>query len=241
MELYFFFFAAVFTGSVIQGAFSFGYAMFLMALLPYMMPVKTAVVLSAISSFFISGTVCWQFRKRIDFRAILIPLLTALAFIPPGVYLLSIANDWFFRKILGIIIASLSILFMSAARRKICIQPSLINKLICGAASGILAGMFGVGGPPLVFYLLAAIEDNIAYKASLEFAFIMLGVGMLFSHGLLGNITPHLAVYILLSGLATIGGTLLGLMLFQRLDRERLQRFVYLMMMILGALLIFKN
>ncbi|MGD8401714.1 MAG: sulfite exporter TauE/SafE family protein [Bacillota bacterium] len=240
MELYLLFFITVFAGSVIQGAVSFGYAMFLMALLPYLMPVKTAVVLSAISSFFISGTVCWRFRKRIDFRAILIPLLTALAFIPPGVYLLSVANDRIFRKILGIIIATLSILFMSAARRKIRIQPTLINKLICGAASGILAGMFGVGGPPLVFYLLAAIEDNIAYKASLEVAFVTLGVGMVFSHGLLGNFAPHLAVYIGLSGLATIGGTLLGLKLFQRLDRERLQRFVYFMMLILGALLILK-
>ena len=57
MELYLLFFAIVFAGSVIQGTVSFGYAMFLMSLLPYMMPVKTAVVLSAISSFFISGTV----------------------------------------------------------------------------------------------------------------------------------------------------------------------------------------
>jgi uncharacterized membrane protein YfcA len=240
MELYFLFFATVFAGSVIQGAVSFGYAMFLMALLPYLMPVKTAVVLSAISSFFISGTVCWQFRKRIDFRAIMIPLFTALVFIPPGVYLLSISNDQIFRKILGIIIVTLSILFLSAGKRKIGIKPTLINQLICGATSGILAGMFGVGGPPLVFYFLAAIEDNIDYKASLEFAFIILGVGMLFSHGLLGNIAPDLAVYIGLSGLATIGGTLLGLKLFQRLNRDRLKQFVTLMMLILGALLIIK-
>lgn len=241
MELYFFFFAAVFTGSVIQGAFSFGYAMFMMAVLPYLIPVKTAVILSALSSFFISGTVCWKFRKQIDFRTILIPLFTAVACILPGAYLLNITNDRILRKALGMTIVLFSMVFLFAARHQFRMKPTLVNQLLFGVTSGVLAGMFGVGGPPLVFYLLTVIQDNITYKATLELAFITLSAGILLSQGLLGNVTPHLIIYIGLGCLAAIGGTLLGLNFFKRLNRDRLKRWIYFMMMILGALLIFKN
>ena len=211
-----------------------------MALLPYIMPVKTAAVLSAISIFFISGTVCWKYRKSINYRVIIIPLFAALAFIHPGVYLLSIVNDQFFRKMLGLVIFLLTLLFLFIDKREIRIKPSLRNGFFAGATSGFLTGMFGVGGPPVVFYLLTAIEDNIAFKASLEFVFIIQGAAMLVSHGLSGNIEPNLTVYIVLSCLATVGGTLLGLKFFQNFDRNRLKQFVYCIMLILGILLIMK-
>jgi uncharacterized membrane protein YfcA len=240
MDRYLLFFIITFAGSVIQGALSFGYAIFLMAVLPFILPIKTASVLTAISGVFISGTVCWRFRKSINFRAIVIPLIVALIFIPPGVYLLKVLSEVILKKILGLFIILFSLSFVAFANRKTCFKSTLTIQFITGGVSGLLTGLFNVGGPPMVFFLLATIEDNIVYKASLEFVFIALSVVTIISHGLFGNIQSNLAMYIIISFAATISGTFLGLYFFKKLDRYQLNRFVYLMMLILGALLILK-
>jgi uncharacterized membrane protein YfcA len=238
MKTYLLYFIICFIGSMVQGAVSFGYAIVVMSLLPLLMPVKTASVLTVISSLVIGGTVCWKWRESIDYRAIKIPLIVALAFIPLGVYLLSVLNDPVLKKILGAVIMLLSLLSLAVVNREIRFRPDFITQFIVGAFSGLLDGLFNVGGPPMVFFLLAQIKDNITYKASLEFAFIILMTVTFLSHLLMGNLKAGLTLYIILSCLAAVSGTFLGLKLFRKLKREQLRKLVYVMMLVLGMVLI---
>jgi uncharacterized membrane protein YfcA len=241
MKTYLLYFGICFIGSMVQGAVSFGYAIVVMALLPLLMPVKIASVLTVINSLVIGGTVCWKWRKSIDFRAIRIPLLIGLAFIPVGVVLLSVLHDPVLKKMLGAVIIVLALASLVAARRELPFRPTFHTQFAVGAVSGLLDGLFNVGGPPMVFYLLAQIKENVAYKASLEFVFIILMAATFLSHLFMGNITSGLIPHIVLGCLAVIGGTFMGLTLFQKLKRYQLKKLVYGMMMILGMLLMGKG
>ncbi len=238
MERYVLIFILCFAGSLIQGSLSFGYGIFVMSVLSLILPLKTTSVLVAISSLFISFTVCCKLRGKINYKAIWLPLAAGLLFIPIGVYILGICNENALKKILGASIILMAVFFLTTVGKTVPIKTNIKNQLLAGMTSGIFNGLFNMGGPPLVFYLAHTIEDSLSYKASLEFIFIVSGVIVLISHGICGNFTAEIIPYVILSFFATIIGSILGLKIFARLDKKILTSTIDWLMLGLGVILI---
>lgn len=227
-------------GSVIQGVIGFGFAMFVMAFLPLLMPLKLASAITSLYVLFIGSMMSYNLRKNIDFKMVIVPIITSFIFIPAGVYLLLICRENILTKILGGLIVLLAIFLFINGRRKINIKPSLKNGIAVGTISGIMSGMFNVGGPPLVLYYLHAAKDNLSYKASLEFTFAVNTTFVFLSHIFYGNVSGNMLELALIGFVATVSGSFLGLKVFRKLDAVILTWSVYVMMFIMGFVLLLK-
>lgn len=210
METYLLVFVICFVGSVIQGSASFGFSLFVMSLLPMFMPLKSAAVLSS------------------------------LLIMPLGVYLLTVCNENLLKKVLGLIIILLSIMFLKSPAQKLSIRDSRINGITFGAVSGLLSGMFNIGGPPLVIYYLNTVKEKMEYKAALEFSFMIAGGVTVILHKAYGNIEPGVMKYATVCIAAIISGTVLGMKVFIRLPQDVLKKSVYILMAVLGTILLIR-
>jgi uncharacterized protein len=233
-------FIICFIGSFIQGAVSFGSAMFFMALMPFVIPLKTASVITSICGLFFGGIAFIRYRKYIDYKIVTVPIVIGFIFVPLGVYLLYICREDVLKKVIGVIIVSLAIIFLSNFGSLIKIKGCLKNQIITGASSGFLSGLTNMGGPPMVFYYLNIIKDNLIYKANIEFIFGMFAIFSTTSHILNYNFDGDIVRYIIITFFAAVSGNLLGLKIYHLLNMQLLSKFVYLMMLLLGVIVIFQ-
>ncbi|EMS68990.1 sulfite exporter TauE/SafE family protein [Ruminiclostridium cellobioparum] len=240
METYLLVFVICFVGSVIQGSASFGFSLFVMSLLPMLMPLKSAAVLSALSACIIGIWVCMTIRKHLKLKLIILPVLSSLLIMPLGVYLLTVCNENLLKKVLGLIIILLSIMFLKSPAQKLSIRDSRINGITFGAVSGLLSGMFNIGGPPLVIYYLNTVKEKMEYKAALEFSFMIAGGVTVILHKAYGNIEPGVMKYAAVCIAAIISGTVLGMKVFVRLPQDILKKSVYILMAVLGTILLIR-
>jgi len=240
MTDYILIFTIVFAGSVIQGAASFGFSILVMSLLPFILPLRMSAALSAISAFFIGFYVCLKIKKNLQIKYIITPLAISLIVLPIGAYMLNVCDEVFLKKLLGSVIILFTIVTIFNPGQRVNLKPTMSSKIITGTISGLFAGMFNIGGPPMVFYYLGTIKDNLSYKAALEFTFAVTALVSIGFHIYYGNIQPAITGYVLLCLVASITGTALGLKVFVRLDEKALKKFVYILMTVLGIILVIK-
>lgn len=163
-------------GGFIQRVTGFGFGIFVMLFLPHIMKTHTsAAAISTLVSCCISLYNAFLYRKNVPYKKIIPLIFAALITIPIAVHFSVLISGDFFKKALGIVLIGLSIYFLFFNNR-IRIKPSVKNGLIAGGVGGILTGLFSTGGPPIVLYLMNALNDNIIYFASTQFYFGLTGI-----------------------------------------------------------------
>ena len=58
--------------------------------------------------------------------------------------------------------------------------------MIAGSLSGVLAGLYGIGGPPLIFYFKSIAMDKQSFRANLLGIFLVMSWGRMLIYLLLG-------------------------------------------------------
>jgi len=155
-------FAAVslvlFASSVVQGAVGFAAGLFgipLLVLSGVSFPDAVAITLVAAGPQNIIPA--WQLRREIDFRRVLRPMLIRFAFLPLGVfalYLIGHENKDAASQLVGVIV--LAIVAVQWAWR-VHPQERLHDcwEWLAFSLGGFLLGLCGMGGPPMVLWVLA--------------------------------------------------------------------------------------
>lgn len=231
--------AVVFAGSFLQGMSGFGFGLFAMAILPFFLPLPTAAALVASVAAFVGLIMVWRLREHLQLRAVLVPLTAVLIATPLGVYILKVADETVLRTVLGVLIIAAALFFIFDVSKFFTIEPTPKNAIGAGALSGVMGGMFNIGGPPLVLYFVQTARDNLSYKASLEFIFFTASTMRLVSHFSLGNLTRADAGLVLAALIAGLSGAFLGLRLLRRMNLKQITPFVSGVMLLAGLGLIF--
>lgn len=222
----------------VQRVSGFGFGIFIMLFLPYLMETHSqAAAVSTLVSCIISVYNAILYRKKIPYKSILPLLVGALLFIPIAVRFSVLISGDFFKKLLGIVLISLSIYFLFINRR-IVIKPSFKNGLISGGIGGTLTGLFSTGGPPIVLYLMHALTDNTVYFASTQFYFGLTGIYATLVRFFNGIITKEVLVFTGIGFLGSLIGNFAGKYVFDKLNAERLRQIIYIGMIISGILMI---
>jgi len=107
-----------------------------------------------------------------------------------------------------------------------------------GLVSGVLGGLFGTGGPPVILLLKGYRLDKGAFRATLIWYFFVMGLcrGIGYLHaGVLTGSEFAAAMWLLP---ATIFGTILGLAVHHRVSEHYFAAIVSVLLMILGILLL---
>ncbi|HOO62675.1 MAG TPA: sulfite exporter TauE/SafE family protein [Synergistaceae bacterium] len=221
-------------GSLLQGAAGFGFGLFSVPLLVWAgAPLSVAVATMSICSFSQSVLASIALRKSIHWKEVLWANALRCLFMPLGIWVLlhiqTLSRDQV-KQIIGVLI-------LLALLARICIRVTPRDSIhpLWGwgafSISGFLNGMVGMGGPPLVLWLMAHRWSNQEFRAFTQTVFAL---GIPFQMAVLAWMSP---VSILKDmGLAffyvplVLGAGMVGIRLGNRFSRQALQRLALMLL-----------
>jgi len=231
-------------GGFITGVTGFGYAMVCMGLLTMILDVKTStliVLLSAIVQFIqLLYKLIIKTKVKVHYKMLLYPVISTIAGSTIGVWLLMSLPEILLVVLLSATLILISIYFAFFSGR-LSIKANAKNGIIAGGISGILTGLYNMGGPPLVTYFFASTDDKNEYNACLQLTLLAGAVFSLAMHLAAADIN----LSILGLSVSAIFGVLIGIHLgykfFEKFSKERLGKIISVVIAVLGVLLIAKN
>ena len=116
----------------------------------------------------------WQYRHHVRWRIVLPPtiLYSVINFV-----VAQFVGQFDLRGLtvaLALFLMALSLYFLAVARR-IKVKPHPAIGVGVGIFSGITAGFFAIGGPPVALYMVSATDDYKSYQGCMQFLFTVTG------------------------------------------------------------------
>lgn len=226
--------------SVLQGAIGFASGLFGIPLLMMItgLTLPQAVAVSLVASTVQNATAAWRMRKEIDFRLARRPLLIRLITLPLGVLALWLVGNS--GKDAASILVGCVLLAVVLTQWLLQVKPReklhLAWEFLAFGLGGFLLGLCGMGGPPMVLWVLAHDWPLSRSKALLFYLF----AGGMLPHAIcLWLFFGNDMLYWMLCGLAGIPvllvGTLVGLKLGARLPDIWMRRIATTVLVLIGV------
>lgn len=215
--------------SFVQRTTGFGFGIFIMTALPFLMPsYAEAVTLSGILSLTSSTVVMIKYLKYVNWKRLLPISAAFFVFSSIAICLLDKIEGKEMRVILGLILIVIS-LYFSFFKDKLqkIIRPTAGWLLGAGSLSGVMGGLFGMQGPPVVLYLINSEPDKNHYMGMIQTYAVLTNFIMLSVRACNGYVTSDVgAAYLYsLGGLAV--GVFAGNWAFKRLSNRLFTYVVY--------------
>jgi len=185
--------------------------------------------------------ITWKERKlmkpgkvRSLIVAVTLPLIA-------GSWLLKRAHGSLLYYCLGAIVILLSLYHLFWEKK---FKPSLTSPLWVpgiGLFSGLLGGLFGMSGPPLIFYFKAAGFKKREFRAALLTIFFFMSVIRLISYLFLGLFTVPLLLSVLMTYPFALAGLWAGSFAHERINEQVFKVATSLVLLTSGILIILKN
>ncbi len=236
--LYIIFLAA--GASFIQRTIGFGFGIFIMTALPFLMPsYAEAVTLSGLLSLTSATVVMIQYVKYVTWKRLLPMTAAFVVFSTFAILMLDKIEGPAMRRILGIMLIVLS-LYFSFFKEKLqkFIRPTSGWLLGTGSASGVMGGLFGMHGPPVVLYLVVSEPSKNHYMGMIQTYAVITNITMLIVRAYNGYVTPTVGTTYLyaLGGLAI--GVIAGNWAFRRIPGRLFTYLVYTYIGISGLIIL---
>ena len=176
--------------------------------------------------------------RKISWRGVWILFTGVAVGIPLGSWLLRFGDPAFLLTVLGVFLVAVGAIFVLSPSRRRRNHHRWVAPPV-GLLSGVLTGLFGTGGPPLVLYYQLGGSDKTAFRGHLMAIFLLMTMIRVPSYAALGLINaPRLW-----SALAVLPAVLLGAFIGNRihlsLEEDSFRRLVSGAMLIIGLLLLF--
>ena len=224
------------TGSLIQRITGFGYGIFVMMFFPHFMPsFGEANALAGMISATTSTTVALSMWKQINWKNIPAPLICSAVTSSIAVKFMTGQTDQTLKLLLGILLIVLSVYFFFFAG-KIQFQSSLWKGALAGALSGIMNGLFAMGGPPMVIYFMMSSKDMKEYLATIQMYFALSNIYTTVIKASAGYVTREVLIFYVVAAISALVGVWLGKKVFNRCKPAMLKKAVYGFMAISGVI-----
>lgn len=225
----------LFGGTLIRSFFGFGDALFAMPLLSMVIGVGSATPVMGMVSLVVAVGALIPSIRHIDPGAVKRLLVGSLVGIPVGVLMLKRVDERLLQIGLGVSVVVFGLYMFSSPR-----MPQLRDRRWAfpfGFVSGCLGGAYNIGGPPIVLYGAMRRWHPARFRATLHGGFLPASIVIAVTQGLGGLWTAKVwtlfAVSLPALGLAMI----LGERLVKRIDPSRFERYLSLVLVALGTLL----
>ena len=222
--------------AIVQRVSGFGFGIFIMTALPYLMPTYgECTALSGLLAMVTSAIITFRLRRFVNWRKFLPILVTFIIVSFFAVQFVAAAADVLLKRILGVtlILASVWFLFVSG---RFTLRPSLPVQVSMGTLSGIMGGLFGMQGPPAVLYFISATKSKEEYMAIAQCYFLCGNLMMTLFRAQSGFLTMNVARAWCIGVAAVLIGTMIGSALFRRISLPLLRRIIYAYMAVSGAI-----
>lgn len=175
--------------------------------------------------------------REVAWRGVAVLMVGITVGIPAGAWLLSYGEPTVLLTVLGAMLVVLGVAFGFSSVERAIVWPSWVPVPV-GLMSGLLTGLFGTGGPPLVLYYQLGGARKTAFRGNLMAVFLLMTLIRVPSYAGMGLITAER----LWSGVvmlpAVVLGAWLGNRLHLRISETSFRRVVALALALLGLLLL---
>lgn len=219
-------FLAPIVAGVIQSVTGFGAGIFMMVFFPAFFPILNASALSSSISFVGTCSLAWHYRKQCEWKLTLLPSAVYIAMSSVSILLAPYLPTTTLKRIFGVFMIILSIYFLTISG-KLKIKANLVSATICSVLSGIVGGLFGIGGPPMVIYFLAALDDKEKYLGTIQLFFFITGAYTFIFRVINGIYTVDLVPYSILGVVAIMIGKKIGTKIVDRINADTMKKIVY--------------
>jgi uncharacterized membrane protein YfcA len=221
--------------------FGFGAGLIAVGTLAMLFPeIRDVVVLLLLVNLPAELGVVARSRGEIRWRGVAALLVGIFLGIPLGAYLLKTGDPRFVLLLLGGFLIAVGAVFLGLPERRPVRWPRWAVAPV-GLVSGVLTGMFGTGGPPLIiWYRLQGLPKS-AFRGNLMAIFLMMTVVRVPSYVVSGLVTEAR----LWSGLAVmpaaLAGAWLGHRIHVRIAERTFQRLVSVVLVLIGLVLLLRR
>lgn len=206
----------------IQAFTGFGAAAILMTVLPYTFSMLQAPAITQIICTFLAATMAWHFRKSINLKLMIWPTIIYTAASLVVVPFVKNFDLHILTIIFGGFLVVLSI-YSLTLDKKLKVSGSVSALIGCSALSGVLGGLFGVGGPTMALYLFAVSESREEYLGTLQLLFVISNLAVTASRIVNGIITADILTVCAVGAAGILAGKHLGYKVGDKLDADKMR------------------
>ena len=228
-------FLAPVVAGLIQSVTGFGSGIFMMVFFPMLFPILGASAISSAISLAGTCSLSWHYRKHCQWKLTIIPALIYILVSSAAVLLAPYLPTDLLKKVFGVFLMILAVYFLVFSSR-LKIKANLASAAVCGTLAGILGGLFGIGGPPMVIYFLAALDDKEEYLGTIQLHFFVTGVYMLAFRIYKGIYTMDMIPYTILGMAGIMIGKKIGTKIVDRINADTMKKLVYAFLGVSGFL-----
>jgi uncharacterized membrane protein YfcA len=183
--------------------------------------------------------VCRSWLK-VQWPKVLMICLGVVFGVPAGTWILTIGKPTAVLTILGcmLVIVGLVFLWIPADTR---VRWTRWSAPPTGFISGVLGGLFGVGGPPVIIYYQLSGVDKAVFRGSLMAISLLIALVRVPSYIVGGLITEVRLWSALALAPAVLLGALLGSRIHLHLSEVKFKRIVSMVLIVIGILLLFRS
>jgi len=157
--------------------------------------------------------------------------------IPVGAWALGLSDAGVLLKALGVVLLIVGTGFLIVPPHRVVRWPGWVAGPV-GLSSGLLTGLFGTGGPPLVMYYQLSGADKAAFRGNLMAIFLLMTFIRVPSYVGMGLITAERLWSSLAVLPAVLAGAWIGNRLHLRIEEATFRRLVAGALVVLGAFLL---
>ncbi len=226
----------LFFSSLIRSTFGFGDALVAMPLLALVIGLKAATPLVALVASTIGLSILIRNWRKVRVHSAWRLIASAALGIPLGLLLLKGAYEDVLKVILAAVLIGFGI--YSLARPRLITIRGEKPAFVFGFIAGILGGAYNSNGPPVVIYGTLKRWDPETFRATLQGFLFPTSLFILAGHGLAGLWTaPVIRTYLYALPLV-FAAVYLGGRINRVFSTERFSRWVYVLLIALGLLLL---
>ena len=233
---------AFFFGGLVKGVVGMGLPLVALALMTTVLDLKTAVslvVFPIIMTNILQAMRGGLFKKLL--RKFWPMLAMAAAGVFGGVYALYQFDPSYFLITLGIIVLCYSINNLYAVRLSITERSLPIMSSVVGLCSGLIAGMTGSMGLPVMIYLqaLGLKKDMFVQVLGIQFVFTASILAIALFHK--GELEADISVISVLAVFPSLLGMFVGKLVRDKVSEDRFRTWLYIILLFVGLNLIRKG
>lgn len=219
----------VFAAGVMRGYSGFGGGMVLVPSLSLAYGPVAAVAIAAVLNTCVTVQLLPRALRTTRWAEILPIVLTAVVVAPFGVYVLLVVDPELMRRAIAVIVIGFVAVMWSSWRYRG--RPSLGVRVALGGLSGGLTGAVGVGGPPVILYLLSGPFTAEEVRANIIMVSVFNRLGVILAFLVAGAFTGETLARSLLMVLMFLAGAWLGTHLFGRSNETVFRRVAMLFLL----------
>jgi uncharacterized membrane protein YfcA len=228
--------AVLFIAALTKSVLGFGESLVAIPLLTLLIGIQVATPLASLIASSVTLLLIARNWRQIDFAATWRLTLAAVVSVPIGVLGLKRLPEAWTTTALGLFLILIGLFYLS--RPTLRARTGKAWMYVFGAWSGVLAGAYNIGGPPIMIYGTIRHWPPTQFRATLQGYFFWVNLMLLASHASAGLWTPQVLQLFALSIPVMLVAFWLGNRIGDRLPTATFERILYMALIVLGVMLI---